>query len=704
MNPAWKVVAIGAIYVRARAAHTLVSGRTRRHALLKMDPSARCVERTRLNPAQADGTARQPSSVTQHNRARPVTGLGVRALGGEEHFERVSLVSLAVAGSTLFVPQTRLLSLALVAYSALPLLQSAERSLLRDGRLRNDALSSLVVLLAVAMAQLVPAAIQVGLHHFARGIGRRSTELTQREMRVELAMPRAVRRRRPDGRIEPCPMGALVVGDLIRVEAGDIVPTDGRLRAGTLDVDQRLITGEAFPAQRETGDSVYAGSRVIAGRAFMTVKTAWRDSVLARLTQLQQGAAGYRSELQLRAETWSDGIAGPVLVGGLLAWPFIGASAATALLFSAPTESIHAMGARVTGQHMRRIVESGIVVTDGRALETLVRVDTILFDKTGTLTDGQLSLHRVLAQRDRALTPETVLQVAASAEASSEEARPHPLAQTILKAARAHGLTLHCAQPLEYRLGRGLRARVDRREVWMGSRRLLNEAGIPIDAALAQAADQAEARGHSVVFVSIDGKGCGLIEIEAPLRPDARPSLAALKRLGIRNLALVSGDGMAPSRMAGQALGLHDIHHGLLPEDKAELVRTLRSQGRVVAFVGDGVNDTGAMRAADVAISIDGANALATDAAQIILPAGRIATLVDLVDASRTLHRQQLQTLGFWGTFGGTNLAFNAVFQLGLSGSSALYAAFFGAGLLQSSLAGRYRSALRRPRTSPVLS
>jgi Cu2+-exporting ATPase len=275
----------------------------------------------------------------------------------------------------------------------------------------------------------------------------------------------------------------------------------------------------------------------------------------------------------------------------------------------------------------------GILVKDGRALEQMNRVDTILFDKTGTLTDEQPEVGRIIAAPG--WTPERVLGFAAAAERKFH----HPIALAILYRAAELGLPPLPADETQYRVGYGISVRIQGYPVRVGSRRFLEAEGIGLPADIRAALDEAHREGHTMVLVAADERVAGAIELRAAIRPEVRGVIADLRRAGIRQIAIVSGDHEAPTRALAESLGMDRYFAQVLPADKADYVARLQAEGRKVCFVGDGINDSIALKKADVSISLRGASSLATDTAQVVFLEGGLARLRELRQVARDLDR-----------------------------------------------------------------
>jgi Cu2+-exporting ATPase len=277
--------------------------------------------------------------------------------------------------------------------------------------------------------------------------------------------------------------------------------------------------------------------------------------------------------------------------------------------------------------------EHGILVKDGRALELLEGVDTFLFDKTGTLTRERPEVGRVLTFGAH---PEAeIVRWAAAAERKFS----HPIARAIVDKAAALGLTLPAIDDSKYHVGYGITVGIGGHTVRVGSARFMKHEGITLPAALDKELEAAHDEGNSLVMVGIDDALGGAIELVAAERPEAAAVIAGLRARGAKHLAIISGDHEQPTRRLAERLGMDRYFAEVLPQDKAKYVEQLQREGRSVCFIGDGVNDSIALKTANVSISLRGASSVATDTAQVVFMEDNLRKLLALKDISRELHR-----------------------------------------------------------------
>jgi P-type E1-E2 ATPase len=275
----------------------------------------------------------------------------------------------------------------------------------------------------------------------------------------------------------------------------------------------------------------------------------------------------------------------------------------------------------------------GILVKDGRALELMNEIDTVLFDKTGTLTRERPEVGRIVTSHGFA--PEQILQFAAAAERKFH----HPIALAILHKAQELGLELPPTDDTQYKVGYGITVGVMGHTVRVGSKRFMDLEGVEITPEVAAALNQSHQEGHTMVMVSVDGRLGGALELHAAVRPEVRQIVQGLRERGIKHIAIISGDHEAPTRKLAESLGMDRYFAQVLPADKADHVIALQKEGRKVCFVGDGINDSIALKQANVSISLRGASSIATDTAHIVFLEEGLSKLCDLRDISHDLDK-----------------------------------------------------------------
>jgi heavy metal translocating P-type ATPase len=423
--------------------------------------------------------------------------------------------------------------------------------------------------------------------------------------------PRTVWRSR-DGVEQEVPFEEILPNDIVVVDAGTFMPVDGTVVDGLASIDQQMLTGEAQPVEKATGDVVYASTMVLAGKLHVRVDKAGEETVAAKIGDVLNRTASYQLSLQSRGVELSNKFALPVLAGGAAATVMLGPESGLSVVNSSFGTAVR-LGGPITMLNLLNIASrNSILLKDGRSLELLSDIDTVLFDKTGTLTLAQP--HVAAVHRTGAFDEETLLTFAAAAE----HRQTHPIALAIAAEAAARGLPLPDVSNARYEVGYGIKVELEGRTIQVGSDRFMHllEIGIPDDILAQRAASHA--RGNSFIMVAVDGELAGGIDLQPTIRPEAESVIQALHKRGLK-LMIVSGDQEEPTRRLAETLGLDRYFANVLPEAKASLVDQLQAEGRSVCFVGDGINDAIALKRAKVSVSLRGATMVAMDVAQVLL-------------------------------------------------------------------------------------
>jgi len=460
--------------------------------------------------------------------------------------------------------------------------------------------------------------------------------------------PKTARRIAGDGTEMDVPVEQLVPGDKIRIRPGEAIPVDGRVLEGQSGVDEQLVSGEPLPVDKKLGDKLIGGTLNRTGSLVMKVELVGADTMLSRIVDMVATAQRTRAPIQGLADKVAAYFVPAVVaiaVLAFLAW----------LLFGPPPTLAHAMIAAVsvliiacpcalglatpisimmaTGRGAR----SGVLIRNAEALERLATVDTLVVDKTGTLTLGHPELTDVMTFSG--MTELLLLRLAASLERGSE----HPLAQAMVSAARNRKISLIEPEVFDSMPGKGAKGIVSGQDVAIGNFALMQDLGISVvehDEAIARLRNE----GKSALYAAIGGMLVGILAFSDKMKPTTPAALAALKAKGLR-IIMATGDHKVTATAVASALGITEVHASILPENKAALVQQLRSEGRRVAFAGDGVNDAPALAAADVGIAMGTGADVAKESAGITLPEGDlmgIARARRLSEATMSNIRQNL--------------------------------------------------------------
>lgn len=538
---------------------------------------------------------------------------------------------LLAATSTYLLPALAPLSAAVFVYSVLPSFKNAYQVVVKEKRLGVDVLDALVVLTCLFTGRVLAGTV-LG---FTLGVSRKLVQRTEDNSKKMLLnvfgkQPRFVWLLKEGQEIET-PLEKLAPGDVIAVHTGETVPVDGEVVSGMAMIDQHTLTGESAPVEKLKGDKVLASTTLIAGKVQVAVTSAGEETTSAKLARILNDTAGYKLRSQSAGEALADRAVVPTLALGALGLATRGINGATAVINCDLGTGIRMAAPIAMLSSLTLSAEHGILVKDGRALEQLREVDTFLFDKTGTLTRERPEVGRILSYG--AHTEQQLLQWTAAAEHKFS----HPIAKAILEHARSQGLQLPAIDDSQYQVGYGIKVVVDGHTVRVGSARYMTHEGIALPPELERELAQAHDDGNSLVMVGVDDALGGAIELRAAARPEAAQVIAGLRARGARHLAIISGDHEQPTRKLAERLGMDRYFAEVLPQDKARYVELLQKEGRKVCFIGDGVNDSIALKKANVSISLRGASSVATDTAQVVFMEDSLIKLLQLHDVSRDL-------------------------------------------------------------------
>ena len=452
-----------------------------------------------------------------------------------------------------------------------------------------------------------------------------------------------------DGTEQRIPVEQLSVGDRFMVRPGEKVATDGIVEQGTSAVDQSLLTGESVPAEKGPGDEVAGASVNAGGRLIVRATKVGADTALAQIARLVTDAQSGKAQVQRLADRVS-GIFVPVVIGLAIAtlgfWvgtgedlTFAFTAAVAVLIIACPCAlGLATPTALLVGTG--RGAQLGLLIKGPEVLESTREVDTIVLDKTGTVTTGRMSLVEVVvpAGEDRG----EVLGIAGALEDASE----HPIAQAIARAARDELGSLPALEGFANHEGLGVEGIVDGHGVIVGRPAFMAEWSLAIPHELSAARQFAEAQGRTAVVVAWDGEVRGLLIVADTVKPTSAEAVASLKALGLRPV-LLTGDNETTARAVAAEVGVDEVIPEVLPSEKAAVIRHLQAEGRVVAMVGDGVNDAPALAQADLGLAIGTGTDVAIEASDLTLVSGDLRAAADAIRLSRATLRTIKQNLGW---------------------------------------------------------
>ncbi len=472
--------------------------------------------------------------------------------------------------------------------------------------------------------------------------------------------PKSARRINADGTETDIPLADVQSGDRLRIRPGEAVPVDGIVNEGRSSVDESMLTGEPLPVAKEPASALTGGTVNGTGSLVMEAQAVGADTMLSRIVRMVAEAQRSRAPIQAVADRisgWFVPLVIAIAVAAFAVWSLFGPeprmghallNAIAVLIIACPC----ALGLATPMSIMvatGRGAQAGVLVKHAEALQAFEKVDTLVIDKTGTLTEGKPKL--VAIETIGEINENELLALTAAVEARSE----HPLAHAIVSAANERKLTLGDPESFEVQVGAGISAVVGGRAVVIGNSAQMQRIGVD-PAPLHEAAETRRREGVGVMLVAVDGKLAGLVAVADPIRANARESIEALRKQGLR-MIMLTGDNPTTAQVVADAVGgLDGVHAELKPEDKARIVGELKASGAKVAMAGDGINDAPALAAADVGLAMGTGTDVAIESAGITLTKGDLAAVVRARALAKATMRNIRQNLFFSFLFNGVGV------------------------------------------------
>ncbi|MBI5641869.1 MAG: heavy metal translocating P-type ATPase [Deltaproteobacteria bacterium] len=467
------------------------------------------------------------------------------------------------------------------------------------------------------------------------------------------------------GREQDIPAAEAVEGDIIVVRPGEKIPVDGRVIEGYSSIDESMISGESLPVDKKSGDEVVGATINKTGSFKYKATRVGKDSTLSQIIKMVEEAQGSKPPIARLADIIASWFVPAVIVLAVITffiWFIFGPEPAftygllnfiAVLIIACPC----AMGLATPTSIMvgtGKGAENGILIRGGESLETAHKLNAIVLDKTGTLTRGEPSLTDIVLTEDKdvlneisrlGLSPEdSLLFYAASAEKGSE----HPVGEAIVAHAAARGVELKDPSLFEAVPGHGIKAEIDGKGVFLGNFKMMADSGIAVGS-LQDAAARLSDQGKTAIYLSVGNKAAGLIAVADTLKEFSKEAIASFKRMGLL-VAIITGDNRRTANAIGKEIGVDRVLSEVLPEDKAREVKKLQAEGKIVAMVGDGINDAPALAEADIGIAIGTGTDVAMEASDITLIGGDLRSIVTAISLSRATIRNIKQNL-FWAFF-----------------------------------------------------
>lgn len=494
------------------------------------------------------------------------------------------------------------------------------------------------------------AAVIVTLVLLGQVLELRARTRTGAAIKALLGLAPKTARRIQDGNEEDVPLDQIKAGDLLRVRPGEKVPVDGTVTEGSSSVDESMISGEPIPVMKQSGDRVIGATVNGTGTLVMKAEKVGAETLLAQIVHMVAEAQRSRAPIQKLVDIVAGyfvQIVVSIAVLTFVVWAWIGPeprmayalvnavavliiACPCALGLATPMSIIVAMGKGATG---------GVLFKNAEAIEVMKTVDTLVMDKTGTLTEGKPKLVKVVPAEG--MEEKTLLHLAASIEMGSE----HPLAAAIVAGAKERDILPSKVESFESLTGRGVTGMIDGRKIALGNRKLIDELGIA-PGELPGKAESMRKEGQTAMFVAIDGKAAGILGVADPIKATTAEAIEKLHQEGIR-VVMLTGDSRTTAEAVGKKLGIDEVMAEILPDQKAEIVKKLQAQGKIVAMAGDGINDAPALAQAHVGIAMGTGTDVAMQSAGVTLVKGDLRGIIRARLLSRATMRNIKQNLFF---------------------------------------------------------
>ncbi|HMK90021.1 MAG TPA: heavy metal translocating P-type ATPase [Methylocystis sp.] len=546
------------------------------------------------------------------------------------HQYPLALPTVALGLAFLVNPFARAVNIPLMLWNGYPIAFRAWRVLRDERRLNVDFLDALAIIASLMQGNHVAGALITWLVKLGDYIRDMTAAGSKRAIGDLLEFQSKTAWVVRDGTVASIPARDVAVGDEVIVYPGEMIPADGEIIEGSALIDQKTITGEGLPVARGVGEAAFAATVTREGQIRIRATRVGSNTTAGQIVQLIDSAPIGDTRMQNHAEKLAD----------RLVLPTLGVATATAAVtydfnrFLSLVIVDYGTGIRVAAptavlSSMTQAARRGVIIKSGRHMERLAEVDTIVFDKTGTLTQGSPEVQEIVAYQRR-LDARRLLGLAAAAESRLT----HPVAEAVRNKAAALGARAPECDETQYRLGLGVEGPVDGLYVHVGNERFLRQSGVDVAKAAADRA-RLERQGCSCLYVATDGKLAALLPYADQIRPEAATIVERLYALGVRDAIMMTGDNAVVAKAVGERLGLTRQYADMLPADKATIVQRLQREGRVVAMVGDGINDSPALSFADVGVAMKHGAEVTQESADVVMMEDSLWKLVEAVEISR---------------------------------------------------------------------
>ncbi|UFX44730.1 heavy metal translocating P-type ATPase [Bradyrhizobium sp. 41S5] len=527
-------------------------------------------------------------------------------------------------------PVIAAINMPLMLWNAIPIAKRAWKVWANESRLNIDVLDTLAITASVLQGNPLAGCIVTWLIKLGDWIRDLTAAGSRRAINELLEFQSKTAWLLRDGEVVSIPAAELQNGDIVVVYPGEMIPVDGEIIDGSATIDQKTITGEGLPVHRGKGEAAFAATVIREGQITLRALRVGTATTAGQIVRLIESAPIGDTRMQNHAERFADRLVTPTLAlatgTAMVSGDFnrflslVIVDYGTGIRVAAPTSVLSSM---------TLAARTGMIIKSGGHMEKLAGIDTMVFDKTGTLTHGTPAVIDVISYQN-SITPNHLLGLAAAAETKLQ----HPVAEALRTRARQLAVNFPPCNETTYRLGLGVEGQVNGYYVHVGNQRFMRQSQIAVDASALDRAALDE-RGYSSLYIAVDGKLAGLVPYSDEIRKESRSVIQRLHALGVKNSIMLTGDNAVVARAVCENLGLTEHFADMLPADKASVIQELQRQGRRVAMVGDGINDSPALSFADVGIAMKHGAEVTHESADVILMEDSLWKLVKAVEISQ---------------------------------------------------------------------